>query len=297
MWITPSGSQRPGADTYADKVMTRPEDYRVLERLPLDKNSIPITFKNTGKPVRWIAIIDTETTGLTSDAKVLELAVIRCGVDDSGNLCSIDEILDEFNDPGFEIPEKISKITGITDEMVSGKSVNMAKLEHILRDDPIIMAHNASFDRPIFESICHDDNHEWVCSLKYCNWHDRGFSGNGLGVLLQQEGYFFNAHRAYMDCLALAMLLYVVPDSLAEILTSRVKVIAGGNSYDVKDALKTHRYAWNAPDRIWYKIVPNDIGGVNVDNEMDFLKNLYTDGSKSSYAKIDRRKEFKTVTK
>ena len=35
VWFTPSGSQRPDASSYVDKIAERPEDYRVLERLRL----------------------------------------------------------------------------------------------------------------------------------------------------------------------------------------------------------------------------------------------------------------------
>ena len=296
MWITPSGNQKPNASDYADKVAERPEDYRILERMPLNENSIPITFKGTGKPVRWIAIIDTETTGLESDAEILELAIIRCGVDDSGNLCSIDEMVDEFNDPGFEIPTEVSELTGITDEMVRGKSIDMVKVEYILRDDPVIIAHNARFDRPFFERVFPDDDHKWACSVQYCDWSSRGFSGKNLGLLLQQEGYFFDAHRAHMDCLAVAMLMHVVPSSLAEILAPPVKIVAGGNSYDVKEVLKTRGYKWDAVGRIWHKtVMGGGIKGPSVSNEMEFLKDLYLDGYRSTCAEIDRRKEFKAT--
>ena len=98
-------------------------------------------------------------------------------------------------------------------------------MKRILRGDPVIIAHNARFDRPFFEKIFLDDCHEWACSMQYCDWPGREFSGRGLGVLLQQEGYFFDAHRAYMDCLAVAALLRVVPGSLAEILAPSVKVV------------------------------------------------------------------------
>ena len=273
----------------------RPEDYRVLERLPLDEKSVPARFKGAGEPVRWIAILDTETTGLGPDAEVLELAIIRCGVDDSGSLCSIDEMLDEFNDPGFEIPPKVGELTGITDEMVRGKSVDKAKVRRILRGDPVIIAHNARFDRPFFEKIFLDDCHEWACSMQYCDWPGREFSGRGLGVLLQQEGYFFDAHRAYMDCLAVAALLRVVPGSLAEILAPSVKVVAGGNSYDVKEILKARRYRWDAANKIWHKTVPGGAGGPDAKREMEFLKDLYPDGYRSTCLEIDRRKEFKAA--
>ena len=184
-WITPSDNQRPDAGDYAIKMAERPEDYRILEHMPLDENSVPVTFNGAGKPVQQIAIIDTETTGLEPDAEILELAVIRCGMDDSGNLCSIDEMLDEFNDPGVKIPVKVSELTDITDEMVRGKSIDMGKVGHILRDDPVIIAHNAKFDRPFFEKVCPHDDHEWACSVQYCDWSEKGFPGKNLGILLQ----------------------------------------------------------------------------------------------------------------
>ena len=47
----------------------------------------------------------------------------------------------------------------------------------------------------------------------------------------------------------------VVPGSLAEILAPPARVVAGGNSYDVREALKVHRYRWDAAGRIWHKTV------------------------------------------
>lgn len=286
MWITPSGNQRPNADFYVDKVVKRPEDYRVLERMPFDKESIPVKFKDTGKPVKWITILDTETTGLTSDAEVLELAIVRCGVDASDHLCSLDEVVDEFNDPGFEIPAEVSDLTGITDNMVRNKSVDIAKVNHVLRDDPVVIAHNAKFDRPFFEKLFKDDCHKWACSMEYFDWYGRGFGTRKLGMLLEREGFFFDAHRAYMDCLAVAFMLYLVPESLKEILKPRIKITAGGNSFDVKEILKERGYTFDWNKKVWHI---TRLSGVN--EEMAFLKNLYPDGSLST--KEDNRVVFK----
>ena len=293
MWITSSGLQRPDALSYVEKIAEQPEDYRVLERLPLDEKSVPRRFKDTGEPVRWMAILDTETTGFGPDAEVLELAIVRCGIDGSGSLCSIDEILDEFNDPGFEIPAEVGKLTGITDDMVRGKRVDTAKVEHILRDDPVIIAHNAGFDRPFFEKLFPGNSHEWACSMEYCDWSGRGFAGRNLGMLLQQEGFFFDANRAYMDCLAVAALMHIVPGCLAEILAPPMKIVAGGNSFDIKEALKARRYRWNGTDKTWSKVVPGGANGPDAKMEMEFLKDLYRDGDRSTCVKIDRRTEFK----
>ena len=75
-----------------------------------------------------------------------------------------------------------------------------------------------------------------------------------------------------MDCLAVAALLRVVPESLAEILTPPAKVVAGGNSFDVKESLKARRYRWNNINRIWYKVVLGGVAGQKVKHEMEFLQ-------------------------
>ena len=289
VWFTPSGGQRPDASSYVDKIAERPEDYRVLERLPLDEKSVPVKFEGAGEPVRWVAILDTETTGFGPDDRVLELAIVRCGIDASGNLCSVDEVLDEFNDPGFEIPAEVGALTGITDGMVRGKRVDSAKVEHILSGDPVIVAHNAGFDRPFFEKLFPDDGHKWVCSMEYCDWQGRGFSGRGLGYLVQQEGFFFDAHRAYMDCLAVVALLYVVPGIVDEILEPRVKVTAVDSPFEVKDDLKYRRYSWDRDGRKWFKVLAPGA----VDEEMTFLKKLYPNGYMATRTEVDQRKEFK----
>ena len=67
---------------------------------------------------------------------------------------------------------------------------------------------------------------------------------------MQQEGFFFDAHRAYTDCLAVAFMLHRVPESLNEILKPRVKVTAVGSPYEVKDILKGRGYKWNNGDYI-----------------------------------------------
>ena len=309
MWITPSGEQKPPASAYVEKITRRPEDYRVLERMPLDKESIPVRFENAGEPVKSIAILDTETTGL-GDADVIELGIVRCGVDSSNCLSSIDEIFDEFNDPGHEIPPEITELTGISDDMVKGKRLNESKVSHILRDDPVIVVHNAGYDRPLFEKVFPSDDHRWVCSMEYYDWYKKGFAAKKLERLLELEGFFFEAHRAYMDCLAVAFMLRRVPESLSAILKPRVKITAVGSPFRVKDVLKERGYQWDG--KTWSTILVNEMdeyeayrevldyeeilhyGHANVYEEMAFLKELYPEGHGAASREIDQRKEFKT---
>ena len=53
-----------------------------------------------------------------------------------------------FNDPGMPIPEIAQQITGITDEMVQGQSIDVAAVKKLLSSAALVIAHNARFDRP-----------------------------------------------------------------------------------------------------------------------------------------------------
>ena len=287
MWITPSGEQKPSAISYTEKISRRPEDYRVLERMPLDRESIPKKFEGTGKPVKSIVILDTETTGLEK-SDIIELGIVRCSIDSANCLCSVDEVFDEFNDPGYDIPSEITAMTGITNDMVRGKHIDESSISHILRDDPVIVVYNAEYDRPLFEKLFSNDCHKWVCSMRYYDWYEKGFGTKKLELLLEREGFFFNAHRAYMDCLAVAFMLHRVPESLSEILKPRIKITATNCPYECKDALKERGYRWNGAK--WSTTLTN-----NIDEEMKFLNELYLSGYMATKQEVDQRTAFKTT--
>ena len=73
-----------------------------------------------------ICFIDLETTGLNKEEdKIIEIALKTVKIDKAeGNIISFDDKYESFQDPGIEIEEKISLITGITDNMVTGYEIN-----------------------------------------------------------------------------------------------------------------------------------------------------------------------------
>jgi DNA polymerase-3 subunit epsilon len=52
-----------------------------------------------------------------------------------------------FEDLGFSIPPEITNLTGITDEMVAGHSIDDRAVNDLLGRVVLIIAHNAAFDR------------------------------------------------------------------------------------------------------------------------------------------------------
>jgi DNA polymerase-3 subunit epsilon len=56
-----------------------------------------------------------------------------------------------FEDPSFLIPPEITGLTGMTDEMVAGRSIDDVTVIDLLGRVVLIIAHNAVFDRRFLE--------------------------------------------------------------------------------------------------------------------------------------------------
>ena len=89
-----------------------------------------------------IGFLDTETTGLDKlNDEVIELALKIVKFEEgSGKIVSTDHEYESFNDPHKPLDEEITLITGISDEMVKGKSIDWSHVDDILRDTEIILS-------------------------------------------------------------------------------------------------------------------------------------------------------------
>lgn len=164
--------------------------------------------------MKWF-IFDWETTGLILNTQ-RPLNKQPHGIELYG--CILDtetfEILDEidtFLDPGVPISAEITKITGITAEMVVGAPKFDAiadRLRGLIEGADAVLAHNLSYDKPLtdFEFARIGQSLEWpqlLCSLEATEWL-KGFrlSLSALHEELFGEP-FTGAHRAAVDVQAL----------------------------------------------------------------------------------------------
>jgi DNA polymerase III subunit epsilon len=110
-------------------------EYRVLRRLRL---------RSIGSPSKDVAIrravfVDTETTGLDpNNDEIVELAMLSFDYAIDGTFVSPAATFDRLRDPGRPISSEVA--TGITDEMVCGKSIAPAEVALFLEGAALVIA-------------------------------------------------------------------------------------------------------------------------------------------------------------
>ena len=275
-----------------------PENYQLLTRIPwtMEGVTFPIEVADPIGDEVPLVVLDVETTGFEAGQdRIIELGLAKLQLSPStGQVTRIVAAASMYEDPGFEIPELITDITGITDDMVRGQSFSELEILPWFDDDPIVVAHNAKFDKAFwlarFPAI---DRLRWACSIKDIPWHELGFEGNKLEYLCFKKGGFYSGHRASIDCLAVAWLLHRVPAAGKALVSSEaqvtVKVEAFGSPFDCKDTLKARHYRWNPDAKVWHI----DINEVDLAEEMAFLSALYpSGGDRARKTKMTSRERY-----
>ena len=287
-------------------------DFRVLRRL------VPGRVFNTPAPGQKLSkgiVLDTETTGLNVlNDRVIELGMLAFEFDPvTGAVFRVTDVFDELEDPGFPIPPETIAVHHITNEMVKGQRIDDARVASFVKDAVVVIAHNASFDRPFVEArwplFAEID---WACTIKDIDWKEEGFGSAKLEYLLSTQGYFYEAHRAEADCWALLELLnQVLPQSqqtalLTVLLTlnqPQQKLYAINSPFETKDKLKARNYRWAAELRCWTRVVA---GAAEMTQELEWLKHhvyagrsarveIETTGGKVRYSNRQGHKEVVTL--
>ncbi len=255
-------------------------DYRILRRIPPWPG--PQTTLGDYEDTKAAIFLDVETTGLNPKTdKVIELVMMPFTYGaTSGIIEDIGVPFHAYNDPGMLIPAKITALTGIDDEMVSGKSFDVKAIEEFAGRFRFCLAHPAQFDRPFVETISpifaalH-----WACTMEQVPWGDIGIAGRKLDYIAFKLGWFYDAHKAEIDCHAAISILartVTTPTEgdqtimrllLAEARKPHFRVWAYGSPIAVKDTLKDRGYRWEPAKKTWHI----EVGADGVDDELAWL--------------------------
>lgn len=94
--------------------------YRIQRRLrPRPKLDVP-----AGIELKKALFVDVETTGLDHQSdEIIELAMVPFTYGPDGQVYKVEEPFQRFNQPSKPISAEITRLTGITDEMVAGHAL------------------------------------------------------------------------------------------------------------------------------------------------------------------------------
>ncbi len=237
--------------------------------------TIPVRMSQESK--QYVAsIIDLETTGLDSTTdNIIEIGIISFMFTPTEGILAITDTYTGLQYPGYDISEKITQLTGITNTELKTpdlKSIDWERVLSQLEQSDYVICHNAQFDRKFLERQTPESIQNKVktmkfgCTQKDINWPARGFNKANLNYLNAQLNFFYPAHRAMSDCWATLNIIKETEDGLAELFFNIEKteslLCATGNLYTKKEALKEKGFRWSDGTgdfpRSWYIFIPEE---------------------------------------
>lgn len=254
--------------------------YRVLRKL------LPDSARSTppvNSALRNGLFVDFETTGLDADRdEVIEIALVPFVYGVDGTIHDVLLAYQSFAEPSAPLSAEITRITGITDAMVTGQRIDLNVVETMTAAADLVIAHNAAFDRRFAERLTTVfETKPWACSMSQIDWAGEGYEGTKLAYLATSAGFFYDRHRAENDCLAAIELLRRPlltsgASAMAQLLDRARRpswrIWAENSPFDLKDVLKARGYRWNADaaaaPRAWYIDVEDDAR----EDELGFLR-------------------------
>lgn len=166
-------------------------------------------------------VFDTETTGFNAAGadQMIEIGAVK--IRDGMIIDKFDELID----PKRPIPEKITELTCITDDMVRGKDDEETVTRKFLEwtGDLPMVAHNAKFDISFIESAMRkyglgEFTNTVIDTLELSRVLDQGYSRHGLSALVKRYNVPWEEdahHRADYDAEGTALVFHKMLEKLS----------------------------------------------------------------------------------
>lgn len=209
-----------------------------MEEIILSKNINDIKY----------CVLDTETTGFdASSNKIIEISIAK--ILNSYVIGSINYLIN----PEIPIPQSITELTGITEDMIKNQPLFGAVADDIIEfiGDSVIVGHNIHFDLRFIntELIRNGYNPLQNIALCTCKLSRRIYYGlhrYDLDSVSNFLGFgFFSRHRAFDDVRVTAMIFedLLVQAQLKSILTLGSLINFNNRTYNsIKQSQRTPRF-------------------------------------------------------
>lgn len=299
---TPVPSSASGDEGQAEalaQALERHPGFRVLRAIDHAHEVDELRAPHAGEQVA--VVVDTETTGLDPcEDRLIEIAAQRFLFSTDGEIREVERVRSWLEDPGLPLPERIAKLTGLSDRDLVGRRFDTAAIASTFSSADLVIAHNAAFDRPFLDHRFPDLRYRaWACSAAQLDWLALGFDGRALGHLVLQSGRFFAGHRAGSDVAALTTLLTtpaidgrtILSHLLARCMLDSFRIDAVGAPFEAKDALKARRYRWDPARRLWWREVETS----DIVEETDWLnQQVYRGRGQAQIQRVTPGERFAT---
>jgi len=155
------------------------------------------TDEGEGASAGTALAIDVKTMGDgPATGAIIRLTLRHFEYDHAGAVTWIGDQYEWFEDPRRPIPKDVVASTGITDDMLTGQSIEDWVVTDMLQEATVVIAHGIETVRPWIESRLEGARDlRWACSMTEVDWHARGFDGVLLRYLLMQAGYQHDRDR------------------------------------------------------------------------------------------------------
>lgn len=206
-----------------------------------------------------ILIVDTETTGLDSDAQVCELAAtlyqIANANSESGAIASASTLLPFGGQNNAEPINHITEKLALNSQAISPKMIDM--ICYLANQADYAVAFGADFDKPYWQTII--ASLPWVCAQTDFDW---GYPNNrfSLHALALWLGIGVSTiHRAGDDVRLLVECFNRI-DDLEGRFTRAIEraqspwiYLRANVSYGDRELAKQARFSWDATSKKWLK--------------------------------------------
>jgi DNA polymerase-3 subunit epsilon len=202
--------------------------------------------------MRRVIILDTETTGVTENDWIVEIAVILYDLLAATPVITYSTLIKcETN--------AAARVNGISDSLLQSvpddqKATLKTMLTYLVREADAVIAHQAGFDKGF---VLRDldgfgfDGLPWICSMRHIDWPKYSKSKSLVNMALAHGVPIISAHRALTDCDILARMLtrthelgHSLPDLMKVALEPRILVQAMV-SYDNRQIAKDADFEWD----------------------------------------------------
>ncbi len=210
----------PEAASAVSKIRKSGGNFKVIygcEAYLVDDTDVAVVLCCNKAITDEIIVFDIETTGLNAtNDRIIEIGAVRI------NNLEIQDSFQTFVNPEKKIPERITKLTGIDDDMVKDAPSQEEALKNFIEfcgKDTILVAHNANFDCSFIRMACQRHNLEFVFSKIDTVVMSRSMLPNlkrhRLNNVAKELGLGeFNHHRADEDAKMLARIFCILANRL-----------------------------------------------------------------------------------